>query len=87
MNFRIPGRYHRGFSGCWSRAEGKEKALATNLLVLQTFTHCLGGFCSLYVLCEYLTACFIAEELKLKTACTMAAAEAEVICFNFQAHG
>lgn len=83
----MPGRYHRGFSRRWSGAEGKEKALATNLLVLQTFTHRLGGFCNLSVPGEYLTACFIAEELKLKTACTMAAAEAGVICLSFRAHG
>lgn len=79
----MAGRYLRGFSGCWSRAEKKEKALATSLLVLQTFTHCLGGFCNLSALGEYLTACFIAEELKLKTACTVAAAEAGVTHFGF----
>lgn len=78
----MAGRYYRGFSRRWSGAEGKEKSLATKLLVLQTFTHCLGGLCNLSVLGEYLTACFIAEELKLKAARTTAVAEAGVICFS-----
>lgn len=73
----------KGFSGCWGRAEGKEKALASNLLLLQTLPHCSGGFCNPSALGEYLIACFRAEKFRLNPACTLAAAEARVIRFSF----